>query len=466
MTEHLPETGPNLDPQLSGLQVKLQIATQFAREKLGITSDRLHKIVTPKNLIIGGSIAAPAVVFALGAVEGAKTSEMAIAKETMDILLDIRGSIADGTLMVWFITGAFAVRSGGEKLRQRILEGIEALRRHGEQYFILGGEESGIMTALLQDNLTHVIPIVEKPEAVAQIKKEALRHGEHAFYLMADGQDYNNTPWERLIIRKNWLMKTEDGRQIMMIIGDGSVYEEALDLRDQPQQDLTIEELQLAKKNLVNRASQCHIKPDTFETVTVYFGNARLLNESPSGIPFTARQYADKYKTVDIWVDTRSPIIEETIEWLKSRIGADNLQEGRRALVFDTTNKEYFKNFSKMMKDYGVFVYDPFDQDIPQGLPVIVYEEQSAYTIQKADDMVNNHQVERENVATLTDTIFAYEDSLKRGIKSIYSAKIYRDVIYQIRDALISGVSAEKIQADLDNRWNSPGLSTPTYEVT
>lgn len=495
------------DRQLSGLQLRLNQAYQFAQEKLGPSSDKLHRLITPKNLIIGGSVLAPATIFALGVMEGAKLSdgnvpfslaygldnmtraitwvrqdptivalaneipqdilnqtmvdalngvvnspEMARAKIAMDINLDIRGSIADGTLMVWFITGVFAVKSAGEKLRQRILEGVETIRRNDEQIIFLGGDQSGVLNAVFSTDPQHILPVVERTEAISELTEIAKTLGEHGFYLKVDGNDYNSkSQWQKLKFRRNWLTATNDGsKKYMIVVGDGSTYEEAIDLKDQSQQDLTVKELQVTVERLTERAVQNGISKDDFQPVSVYIGNARLLRKSGKGkYSISDRQLSDKYQSVDVWVDTRAPIIDELKTWLN----------GKKYFAFDAIEKEeYFRNLSKLMKAEGIKVYDMLDPKKPKDTPVLVYEEKTAYTVTKAKNMIKQGLATKENVATLTDTLEGYNDSENAGIKSICSAKIYMDEVFAIREKLKQGLTPEAIQQELDQRWHSPGL--------
>lgn len=503
----LREQHPNINSALESVQRRYQSAIRLAGDTRGIASDTIHRLVTPRNLLLAGPLVATGSVWGLGVIEGAILSggdpafsaayglanigrsitwareapetvalafniardviqnipaealkdnitspEAAQIRIIMDALLDARGSIADGTIMAYLITAATRIPRWGEQLRTAIFEGIETLRKNPEQVFFLGGEQSGVLQAAMLSDLTHIFPIVEKPEAVSELAELASKGGQYAFYLRLDGNHYENPgQWNKLTFRRNWLAKTDDGRRkYLLVVGDGSVYEEAIDLHDQPRQDLDVKELQIATQALVRRASECGIKEDEYQTVTIYIGNARLERKSGSGeFTQTDRQLARRYKNVDIWIDTRAPLVEKILEW----VGND------KAIVFDTLNQEYFKNLKKLMGEKGVNVYDANDPKRPKDAKRLVYEDTTAYTVTKAKRIVETKQATRGNVATLTDTIEGHQDTIAAGLTSVCSAKIYKDEVFAVRKKLKQGKTSAEIQKEFDKRWNHPGLT-------
>lgn len=503
----LGERHPNLHSALETVQRKYQSAIRLAGDTRGVANDTIHRLITPRNLLLAGPLVAAGSVWGLGAIEGAILSggdpafstayglanisrsitwareapetvalafnitrdviqnvpaealkdnitspEAAQIRIIMDTLLDARGSIADGTIMAYLITAATRIPRWGEQLKVAIFEGIETLRKNLEQMFFLGGEQSGPLVAAMLSDLTHIFPIVEKPEAVSALAELASKGGQYAFYLRLDGNHYENPgQWNKLTFRRNWLTKTDDGkRKYLLIVGDGSVYEEAIDLHDQPKQDLDVKELQVATQALQTRATECGIREDEYQTVTVYIGNARLERKSGSGeFKKTDRQLARRYKNVDIWIDTRAPLVEKILEWVGNN----------KAIVFDTLNQEYFKNLKKLMEERGINVFDANDPKRPKNAKILVYEDTTAYTVTKAKKIVETKQATRENVATLTDTIEGHEDTVAAGLIGICSAKIYKDEVFAVRKGLKQGKTPEEIQKELDERWNHPGLT-------
>jgi hypothetical protein len=374
-------------------------------------------------------------------------SRAALESVTMDWLYAVRGGIAGSVVLGSIVSGISQLRTAGENLKSRILEGREPIKLGNETLFFLGGEESGPMEALTSSGV-RILPIVENSDAVTGLLNlvSAKKRGERPFFILVPNGDYTKVNIsEKIKIASDALIKTQQGKRLLVVVGDGSVHEEEFPFVAEPMQDLTIKELQMTTEDLELAAKNQNVAID--ETVRVYIGDADLRTQTGSGKhELTLRQEMNKYKSLEVFIDSKAPLIQGVLDWLGKN----------KVVVFHTKNQAYFQTAKALLKGHGVKVYDQEDKNIPNGTPVLVYERTTAESIQRSVEV--KRVVKHDKVAALTSTIAGHILAEQKNITDICSATIYRDILLKVVTRLKEGESAADIQDTLDELWNYPGL--------
>lgn len=367
------------------------------------------------------------------------------AKEAIliDNIYALRSGIAGSVVLGYVLSGINAVRNAGERMRSRILKGDQLMTAKDESIFFLGGEQSSVMEALTQSNQP-TLPILESEEA-ASVLLGGLPPGKRAekpFYIRVHRGRYEEAKFaERISLSTSSLIPKDNGDQMLIVVGDGSVYEEEFPFRHENQQDLNIKELQTAAKELAEVAKSKGA--DNVQVVRIYLGDA--YHQTPTGRQentISLRGEMEKYSSVEVLIDSQGPLIEKVINWL----------DGRREVVFHTKQQDYFSATAKMLQGYGVIVYDQGDENIADNTPVLVYEETTAATVLRAEEIKDTAQY--EDVMALTSTIEGHELAKKEQIKDICSSLVYTDLILEVVQRLKQGQTTQEIQASLDQRFS------------
>lgn len=499
-----PESTPEAPNTESLNQLELEISSSIDEnaDRLSLSGDTKNRLLTPQNLMRVGAPAALVTVFGLGVAEGFArshdwkfalvfgatqiplsftwwagdesrtvadmlnmspsiirdlntevingmiTAQRAALERTGTLILySLRGGIA-GSALVGSITSAlFAMRNAGEQMRARVLEGTEILKPRSGSVYFCGGESSGPMVALALSGLP-IVPIVEKSDALASLFKfmQPKKRGNKPVGITIDNGEYEEFNFPEMIkVTKESLILTQDKRRLLVTVGDGSVYNEEFPLRAEAQQDLTIKELQIVTTGLEESAATNKVKID--ESVRIYIGDANL--ETPTGSgqhTLTLREEVEKYKSVEVFIDSKAPLKQEILSKL----------DGKKAVVLHTKNQAYFQGATELLKDDGIKVYDQEDENIPSGTTIIVYEETTAASVQRAIEVKKLYLESR--VVALTSSIEGHQIAEKNNVEDICSATVYRDTVLFVVGLLKLGYTPQIIQQILDERWGYPGL--------
>ena len=332
--------------------------------------------------------------------------------------LELRALFFEAFLVVGAVATVERIRSLGNEKQQRILDGTEFIERPDEQTILLAGEGSFTCEALLALLHEQALPIVECKEAMARTLNRIARgklpirvnqRGEPQVpvYLNLDfrgDMDYiSASGWQQLKLKGGNLLRTVDGRQVLLTFGLGETNQEPVPLADEAKQDLTVAELIEGSSKLADLARQYGIVVDA--VIKVYLGNARLqrMRHTGSGLRTVAdRQVA---RGVDIYVDTRAPVI---------RAIADRLGD-QRSFAFETGATHYVSNMMKAAAPLGVSVHGETDPMVdPRTATCLAYEHDVSETIETVK--VLRQQYGR--VIALTPTLEGHERALQEAIES------------------------------------------------
>ncbi len=378
-----------------------------------------------------------------------------------DKLHQVSSIIAGGALFGVATKMIFTLGDARDELVRSIMGGKEKIWKTGEQLFFVGGTQSGVLEARMNRTKRHTLPILEDQKGAGKFIQSASKEGHIPTYLLI-GDYATDRNWDNIQFDPGWLISVKSGadaaspdRKILAVVGDGSVYEEALDLGQEAQIDVTVKELQLATDKLVGKAKDAgiNLNPDE-DVVRIYLGNGRRIITSGGGGEKTLRQRVQDRHSAEVFIDTRSPLVERLHIWLGDR----------KEVVFDTTNQEYFDTIQKLLGERGIRVYDQDDPDIPPKTRRIVYENLTATTLKTAEEIVKHEGLAKEDVLAFTDTQEGHLSAEKEGITDICSALVYDAEIEYVMTLIKQGLKPQQIQEVLDARWDYPGLERPKKE--
>lgn len=367
----------------------------------------------------------------------------------IDNVYALRSGIAGSVVLGYVLSGIHAVRTAGEKMRDRIIKGDQRITVAPESIVFLAGENSTALVPLSASSQP-ILPILETEKAADNLFN-ILPPGsrtERPVYVRVPGGRYEDANLvERITFIPTSLLTKDNGDRMLVVVGDGSVHEQEFPFTYEKQQDLDIKELQIATEELVKAGRVAGIDMDQVEVVRIYLGDA--YHQAPTGSQehtISLRQELDKYGSVEVLIDSKGPLFERIKDWLADR----------KEVIFHTKQHDYFVTTSTLLKEYGITVYDQEDKNIPYGTPVLVYEETTAATVIRAKEIKNTQKY--EDVMALTSTVKGHELAVREQIKDICSALVYRDLILEVIQKLKQGQSNHQIQAWLDQRFPNEQL--------
>lgn len=354
--------------------------------------------------------------------------------------LAVRATIVPAITSAGLIGGAFALYEKARNLKEGIGRGTVPIERRHPQIFALFGEDSFVGQAFFQTAPENVVPVTEKSEAARGIITGDENKG---VYVNLDGQRYiyedkdKLSPWRRLRFNKNWLLPTEKGEKLLVVIGFGETKDEELPLVTEEMVDLTVEEQALASEQLLAQAKRMGVSPDRI--VNIYVGNPerKRLRGTGAGL----KQVSDRevaVGTIDIFLNAGGMIIKS----LRERIGHND------TITFETGVPAYWDGFRILAKDQGLTVHDENNPDSGNAV-VLFYEKQTDETVQSAKDFKKRNPSRR--VMVLTSSLASHREAVKSGLESVSVAEILASELSKITGELKEGKTLTKIQTRLDS---------------
>ncbi len=376
-----------------------------------------------------------------------------LAKEALPkYTLESRRFIYDALLFGGVVTAIQSLASRSKKRQTSILEGRAIIDRRSEQMFLMAGEGSNVADILTLALGEQALPILENQDGANRILHSLAANGNNGSHKtnkkgepqaglfvnldLAGDVDYLSSAGWNINLSKNNLLQTQDGKNILVTWGMGETNKEPLPLRDELGQDLTVAELVEGTKKLEAIATNNGVNVD--ETITVYLGNARLKRKRHTGSGWIEITDRDAAQGVDIFIDTREPIIAE----LKRMLG------GEQAFAFETSRADYVDTLIEAAKP-ELEVYNQENPAVVEEATAVVYEENVADTVQAAKKLKTKYN----RVISLTPTLEAHERALEEGVESLCIPLIYTQLLLGIKEMIRNGVKPEQIQAGLDERF-------------
>lgn len=368
---------------------------------------------------------------------------------------EIQGIITASVIAAGAVGSWQSFRRHSEDRQKAILEGQAKIKRPSEQMFLFGGEESqvaNVLSAILGDQ---ALPIFETSNAAESILNRAAR-GKSLFPIDKKGNPQtpvylnlgvdgpigyqNSLGWNKLTLRASNFLKTGDGRQLLVTYGFGETNREALPLKDEVEQDLTVSELLAGTNQLELLAKRKGIKID--QIVKVYLGNARLRRQRYTGRGIQEFSDREAAKGIDIFIDTRAPIVDAIVKLIG---------EGK-GVAFETSRVDYADELRKAASCFDVQVFgkeNPVENSA--GVTAVVHEENVSDTLELASDLQNQRTY--GHVVALTPTLWAHERAVEKGLESLCVPLIYAELMLETRCRLRRGETPATIQEDFDRRF-------------
>lgn len=346
----------------------------------------------------------------------------------------LRATLIPALTSAGLVSGILGITERAKRMGEAIKHGLAPIERQRPQVFALFGEATFVGDAFYWINKNHVIPIVERPDAMQRVLTGKEEKGT---FLTVRDQEYGidglRGPWRLLKFNKRWLIPSKQGT-LLIVHGFGETKDEELPLRDEPLVDLTVEELALATKNLQSQAEKSGVKPD--KTITIYLGNPE--RKRLRGTSMGLRELSDREAargTVDIYVDTGKTLIRA----LKDQIRTSSVS-------FETGVPEYWTGMKNLAKLHGLVVHDATNPD-PGTAPILVYERNTDESTHSA--LVLKKKFPDRRIIVITSSLPSHEQAQKNGVESFCTAEVLAKELYTIQQRLIRGEAAEVIQKSL-----------------
>lgn len=350
-------------------------------------------------------------------------------------MFSLRATLIPALASAGMVGGMLGLVDRAKRMGEAIKLGIAPVERNIPQMFALFGEDTYVGEAFYSVNKRHVIPVVEKPEAMRRVLTGKEEKGT---FITVENEEYGSAglrgPWHRLKFNKKWLVPSKQG-SLLMVYGFGETKDEELPLRDESLVDLTIEELSLATQQLREHAQKSNVKPD--KVITVYLGNPDRQRKrgTASGLKdVTDRKVAEG--TVDVYIDTGKTLMTA----LKKQLGETG------SISFETGVPEYWNGMQKLAKKHNVLMHDAVHPDRGNAA-ILIYEKNTDESVNSALVMKRRHPNRR--IIVLASSLESKERAQNAGVESFCVSEVLAKELYAVQQRLIEGETPESIQQSL-----------------
>ena len=217
------------------------------------------------------------------------------------------------------------------------------------------GVESDTTATSLRRMGRHILPVFELPQAVAPIVAQYSDNGRLPVFWCVQPERYGASySWQRFPVSSKCLVKTNMGKNVLLLEADATNSDDPLSLGDQAL-DLTIEDASQGFRRIQELYRSSNALPP-FRTFRVFLGNSLELAKSGGGHSYTLRHRIRYAKEVDVLIDSRAPVLREVLSWCERAVTGQD-----KSVLFQTNNRQYFLSLQLIMKQYGYDIYDPLD---------------------------------------------------------------------------------------------------------
>jgi hypothetical protein len=370
-----------------------------------------------------------------------------------------------------------------------VLAGTEPLSSGvNERIIRLGGKESDVTAISMQKYGLHIVPIFEDPHSVEDLIKKSSHNGVTPVFWHVPNGHYSltstgsNNKWNGFQIDASWFIPIKNKNEHVLIVeADSSVGEQALALGVEIENDLTLSEMGQAFVSLQKLAEIAAIKDNikSPRIVRVLLADPNISVKSGGGSSTNYRNYVTKMKEVDIFIDTKGPLLMAIECWAENALVEPQWKykgKPRGTIVFDTGNAIYYKTMKKLLESRGWKIVDSMSENVlPKDTLYLVYEDSTANTVHKVRKLIQSDIVrtpslccalldkhEGMNQLRALSIDLSKEASPAPSMASecmilpfICSSEIYDGLFKRVRTMIREGKSNGDIQAVLDADINS-----------
>ena len=378
--------------------------------------------------------------------------------------------------------------------RERVLTGKEPLMsgigtensnntKTSGRVIRLAGQTSDVTELSLSRYGHHIIPIFEDPclKSVKRLMEKYTKNGVLPLGWKIEVGEYGiESSWEGFEVEKEWLFSVskkqnqdKQKKSLLIIEADSSVGEQSLALGSEINNDLTISDAsqgfrmlgELLKKKIVGN-TVVESNNNNFSTLRVVLADLRAPIKSGGGGSVSCREFIEQRQLADVLLDAQAPLILAILKWANNADG----QKGKKRMIFDTSNEEYFQTVSKWMKPSGWEVLDRHAINCARSreIPRLVYERTTHETVHSAFALLRADLVASDKICVLLDNakgIDQMNTSLKQftssssygggEISRVCSSELYDDMFSEVRRlAVEDGKDFSEIQSFVDGKFN------------
>lgn len=183
----------------------------------------------------------------------------------------------------------------------------------GERVVRVCGRASDMTELSVQRYGLHILPVYEQPGRVQHLFRD---NPQFRYWCVEKGEYGSMHAWAGLQLDPQSLVRTTTGRRLLVLEADGTRSEQSLGSGD-VQPDLTLHDAAKAFR-LIQRAVATGMSEHgvLFRTVRVLIADGLSLYKSGGGYALPLRRRVDLTKEVDVFVDSRAPILLELLAWI------------------------------------------------------------------------------------------------------------------------------------------------------
>jgi hypothetical protein len=439
----------------------------------------------------------------------------------VNLLAALRGAVAGSVLLSNVIAITSIWQDSRQDYAQRIQNGKEPPLRPSQKHGVtirLAGVQSDVTELSLQRRRHHLWPVFEKPEYIQHLVKQygsAHKNTDDArpalpqrpmYWQVRDGQYSKAMSWDGMIIPKEWLYTTSDGRTLLYLEADATSGDEsALALQhhgevfrhmdnssfswwksrdssgvqsepdsnsttEQMHSDLDLKEVSQGFRRLADIARrECESK---MQVVRVLLVDPSTVVENGGGRRSTVRDQVTELGLADIIVDSRQAVLHSILSWLRKNDRDTDSPPASTSLklkpvILETPSKEWFHSIQTELRNHQYDVMDRESWDISASAttpvpPMLVYERSSADTIHTIRVYLERGIVQDPTMVCALlpchdglEEIQYFENNGESSIGCVCASDIYDCALEWVRNECLKGKKPEEIQCDLDagNAW-------------
>ncbi|ELR18615.1 uncharacterized protein ACA1_155730, partial [Acanthamoeba castellanii str. Neff] len=310
--------------------------------------------------------------------------------------------------------------------RQKVMHGREPMLTYSgpkERVVRLGGKSSDCTELSVELDGLHIVPIVEDPG----ILHDFTQKGKYPIFWSIRARSYGKRhSWNGFNVDHKWLIRTEQGKRILVVEADSSVGEQSLSLRHDLDEDLTIQDASQAFFMIEQRLRKDPAVTPEDKVIRVLLADPQMSIETGGGNRYTVADRVRELREVDVLIDSKAPLLRAILDWANGKFTAgaathdgneqpvgrtqpDEPDErpgpSRKKIVFDTTNRGYFRTLRGLLSNFGFEVLDARDTERydPRTTPRLVYMETTFDTLNTIRSLVNVGLVPANQCCALVD---------------------------------------------------------------
>jgi Family of unknown function (DUF6739) len=285
------------------------------------------------------------------------------------------------------------------------------------------------------------------------------------YWQVPDGRYGKRSSWAGLgpALPKKWLFVNPQGRsaaevplRVLVLEGDATAGEAAFGMASSAAEgDLDLQEASQGFARLAELAPPVSPGEQPVEVLRVLLADANATVESGGGTKQTVRERVRELRLADVLVDSRRPLIREMEKWVHRTVSTEEVGQAPTPVrvCLETPSRQWFDAIKAALARENIEVVSR-----TSGLPLLVYQRNTADTINTIDRLIGEGLVAPSDVCALLDSHEGLEElremikaDQRRGIGVICSSVIFDELLAKVRrKATREGWTWEQIQRALD----------------